>query len=586
VQKIKKIKLDIIIIIVLVSVAFAGALDNDFVWDDHAVTMREEFQFVSTLPRMLVIADTTNDEGNSSYYRPITYLNFFIDNQLFGRNPGPYHLEQLLWHILAAMLLYLLVQAFFQQRLLSLVTALLFSVHPVTAEPVNFIAARNNILCLVFMLFSLYSLVRAARQTDVFRRSGWYSLSLLVYFLSMLSKEPGVSLVLFVGGVLFSGLSIGKKERIQVFSGFVAVTVLYFALRVWVLGTTTRASHLAPDINLTLMSMFYYFRLVLWPLGLHPEYRPSAEALGGLQMIIAFAGLAALVALAIKRQKRPEGIGALWLIVCFLPISNLIPIPSSAVADRYMYVPLPGFALIAGAVFQWLLLSYKKSAIAILVAILAMLTFLSSARTNVWKDDVSLWRDVVIKAPDNYKANYNLGKALMDRGDIEEAFQAFQVSAAKYPSNVETHIALGILYRQTGQIQLAVKSYKKAISINPNNPTAHYNLGNTYAKVKQNNLAIESYRRAIAIDSENSDYHYNLAYLLLVQGQLDSVMEHAMQALKLNPDLARIHFLIGVLYMEREQYVYATKYLEQTIALDPTHSKAKELLSSLKHQTH
>jgi Tfp pilus assembly protein PilF len=571
-------KIDIFILVFVVAAVFGSSIGHEFVWDDHVVVKNKKFETVEAIPWMFSTADSTGVEQGNPYYRPVTYLSFFVDNQLFGNNQSLYHFEQVLWHIAAVLSLYLLLQAVFGHRIISFVATSLFALHPVVVEPVNFIAARNNIICLIFMLLSLACLVAGTRRLNASSKYGMYGLSAVAYLIAMLAKEPGALLILFVSFALFPDRSITLREKLRVAGLFAIASGVYLVLRYWALGSTSGVLEFTGDPELIIMSLYYYFKLVLWPIGLHPLYIVSPEAISGFQSLIAVIGFLALVALAIKRRGKPEGIGALWLLVCFLPLANIIPIPSSPVADRYMYIPLPGFALIVAVIFQWVYLRYKKIALLVAVPVLVSLAFLSSERTDAWANNSTLWRDVTVQEPGHSIAYYNLGLSLKGKGDDDEVFNAFSSAVEKDPSNFRAHIALGLYYRQTGQLNLAVKSYQRALLFDADNITALYNLGNVYAVAKENRLAVESYLRVVEIDPGHSDAYYNLASILRREGQFESALKYAEAALKLNPDDAGFNFLVAKLYLDKGEKAAAQTYLQQTLKLDPEDENATNLL--------
>ena len=79
------------IIIVLVAVTFCRSLGNDFVWDDIPVVVENQLFNGSAGIMDVLTAEDTLKEGvgrSTGYYRPLSYLSFYIDRSLWGMNPA------------------------------------------------------------------------------------------------------------------------------------------------------------------------------------------------------------------------------------------------------------------------------------------------------------------------------------------------------------------------------------------------------------------------------------------------------------------------------------------------------------------
>ena len=86
--------------------AYWPCLHGGFVWDDDAWTLKLErlFQSVSGLGVIW-----TNLEALQQYY-PLSATTFWLDYQLWGFVTTPYHVENILLHVLAALLFWKLLK--------------------------------------------------------------------------------------------------------------------------------------------------------------------------------------------------------------------------------------------------------------------------------------------------------------------------------------------------------------------------------------------------------------------------------------------------------------------------------------------
>ena len=86
--------------------------------------------------------------------------------------------------------------------------AIFFTAHPIQTEAVNFLSARDDILMTLFYFAAIlfYQKTRIVRgpKSVVF-----YTVSLVMYFLSCLSKEIGITLPLIAGSIVIAAILIG-----------------------------------------------------------------------------------------------------------------------------------------------------------------------------------------------------------------------------------------------------------------------------------------------------------------------------------------------------------------------------------------
>jgi predicted Zn-dependent protease len=72
-------------------------------------------------------------------------------------------------------------------------------------------------------------------------------------------------------------------------------------------------------------------------------------------------------------------------------------------------------------------------------------------RAKRLQDQIRECRTVLAKIPDNYGANFNLGRALLDTGDFEGAIQPLQNAIKGKPDRPEAHMFLSDVYQKLGR---------------------------------------------------------------------------------------------------------------------------------------
>jgi hypothetical protein len=131
--------------------AYFPCLNGTFVWDDASWTLNlaKYFQGLSGLGTIW-----THLTVLQQYY-PLTGTCFWIDYQLWGFWTLPYHVENVLLHILAAFLFFKLLDRLMVPG--ASFAAALFALHPMMVESVAWITERKNVLSLVLFLAGLLS---------------------------------------------------------------------------------------------------------------------------------------------------------------------------------------------------------------------------------------------------------------------------------------------------------------------------------------------------------------------------------------------------------------------------------------------
>src|SRR5947207_14915904 len=144
----------------------------DFVWDDNLfITKNESIRSLKNIPAMFYSLAAQASE-TAPLFRPLRTAHFAILNAITGKplpQPWIFHLANVVWHAVAAMLLFsvarLLVQRQFGDlstpvRAVSLFIALGFAIHPVTSEVVCWAKSLDDIMATVFVLAAMRFLLQ------------------------------------------------------------------------------------------------------------------------------------------------------------------------------------------------------------------------------------------------------------------------------------------------------------------------------------------------------------------------------------------------------------------------------------------
>lgn len=468
------------LLVLVVCIVYANSLSSGFVWDDKPLIVQKQllFSHPSNAARILILSDAPL-ELKTPYYRPLNTLTYMLDHYLWGLHPFWYHLENVLLHVLVVIVFYLLLMEVFGDGKLAFIAAALFAVYPVNAEAVDFISARNTLLC---ALFSMASFLFLAKGKKV--------LPLLAYFLALLSEEPAVVLPFFLLSMeLTGGLPSGEKGpkiKKAVLAGFFGVTAVYFIIRHLVLGTfIARHGIMFSQRRLKLITAVYFehFRLMLYPFILNADYTMKQISFSYFKSIAAACGVFLLLYLSLrKKTPAPVRAGAQWIFWGLLPVSNIVKIPSAPVAERFQYMIVFGFVLIAGYFLSGLQKRKALAGYAVFFVLVLALGFRTFERNFIWKDDVSLYSSMIRSDPENSMAHYDLGNVYERHAELENAVREFRTALAIDPYNINSLVDIGVAFAEEGRLDDAIGEFKTALDLDPGNIMAMSDIGMAYEK--------------------------------------------------------------------------------------------------------
>lgn len=480
-RKIDATRYEIGLLVLCTLIVYSSSLLNDFVWDDLVVVVAKiESSRLADIPGLFFQSDSIGSIG-APYYRPLNLATYIVDSLFYGHHPAGYHLTNLAFHILAVLSLYLVSIALFTNRAIAWIASLLFAVHPINAEAVNFISARNNILASLFVLLSLHAYIKHEHSKSAFA----LQLSALLFLLGLLCKETAAMLlaVLALQGALVwcrREPALAAAARLWPFGVSMA---LYLALRANALSETPgidlQLENLLSRLSLHLTILPKYLGLVLLPIDLSVSRLPPD---GGYPISIwTLLAWIAIVAggYGLWRSKSPATrLGLLWFVVNYVPISNVVPTPSAAMAERFFYLPAIGiWWIVADQLVQIDEKSRgKKMLRATFFGALIALACLSFARSLDWRSNVSLFEKEVKSNPSLAENHYNLCTSYLDEGDYSRAEAACLDADRLDPGNTDVLTQLGNLQQAQRRYERSVSFYQRAVEADASNVNARYNL--------------------------------------------------------------------------------------------------------------
>ena len=253
--------------------------------------------------------------------------------------------------------------------------------------------------------------------------------------------------------------------------------------------------------------------------------------------------LAVSVSAAVLWRKRPWIlVGWLWYLIMLVPVIGLIQSGLRARADRYTYLPQIGLYILV----TWLVVErcsgWRHRRLILgggAVIIVWVLTWCARVQTAYWQNNELLWTHTLACTSDNVVAHNNLGTALIENGNLNDAITHFQKALRINPDDAEAHNNLGGALLQKGQVDEAIAQIRMALQSAPNSPIVHNNLGGALLQKGQVDEAIAHVREALQIQPDNAIYHYNLGRALFKKGNVDEAIAQYQEMLQIEPGYAQ-----------------------------------------------
>lgn len=381
-------------------------------------------------------------------YLPLPMLSYLLEYPLWGVTPAGYHLTNLLLHIVASLLVCALTTRLVGRRA-GLFAGLIFALHPVQVGPVSIIAQRKTILATVFVTASLL----AYHQSRDGRR-GAYWLALFFYVCACGSKSSVVTFpLLLLAYDYWFRQRVALADKWPFFALALATVGIEMGPKVGteVIKGPHGGSYLTNWLAMSRV-LWEYLDALLVPLNLSPSYYYSpAGVFGPLYWLSAAAVPLAIAGVVRWRRRFPLTCFFLtWFFVSLLPVSNILPIAVLR-NDSYLYLPMVGFAIWAGAACARAAENSRRWLRPLPYVALALLALLSRQYSGVWRNDVTAWTRAVDRHPWNATAHVLLAVAYERAGEYDSARAMARQALQLDPSMARAQTLLAEIGQRLGE---------------------------------------------------------------------------------------------------------------------------------------
>lgn len=617
------------------ALAYANSVSGVLTFDDDA-SIVENRSIRQLWP--LTGALSPPERGEPVAGRPLVNLSFAVNYALHGLDVRGYHVVNVSLHVICALLIFGLVRrtllldeasggvkasgyrAADDPANLAFAAALVWIVHPLLTEAVNYISQRTELMMALFYLLTLYASVRAETLPS---RPMWLTIAVTACALGMTCKETMATaplmVMLYDRVFVYDSVRDALRARWRLYAALGATWLLLAAL-IWSgprwesAGFSTGISVWTYLLNQSAILVEYLERVV-WPASLVLDYgEPRALALPDVAWQAAVI-VVLLVLTGVALAKRPAvGFLAAAFFLVLAPTSSFVPIATEVGAERRMYLSLAAAAVLAIVAMRALWRQFGRPAatmpMAITLAAVCVALAAGTVRRNAdYASELTLWRTTLERRPGprahrNYatvlkragyrdevidhlrqsldghpEGRYGLGYELYEQGRLQEAITELRRFVREVPSDRSVTAARALTadaLLKLGRFGEASQEYEVITKAQPTRAAAWSDLGIALAQSGRSDRAVEALTRAVDLDPRNAAARRNLAAVLIDGGELAAAVAHAEAAARLEPSNAASRFLLGVALSGTGRLDESLAHLRASLELDPSNADARE----------
>ncbi|XP_065896491.1 protein O-mannosyl-transferase TMTC1-like isoform X2 [Dysidea avara] len=573
------------------------------------------------------------DPTSHKSYRPLTVMTFRLNYHLHGLEPFGYHTMNIILHCIATLLFSFLCWrvVFVRYGGAALLAGLLFATHPVHTEAVSGVVGRADVLACIFLLLSFLCYHKSLCQPDHLEddniaschSSLLFFISLLLGSTAMLFKENGITSLgvclcydVFVvcGAGIRRVLATGNAGDVR---PLVMRVLCVFIMLVVVLSWRLSLLHgqlpqfleednpasFSPHLSTRVMTYSYLCVVNCWlliaPVSLCYDWQmgsiPLVESpydIRNIATITLFLTLLVITWLLVYGKlpvhtSRVVTTAIIFLIIPYLPASNLFVRVGFVVAERILYMPSIGYCILVvqGCVTicersHWS--NSKRSGQRswpsyILMGVVLLLATKTINRNTVWYSRETLFRSGLDTIPHNAKIHYNYANYLKDSDQTSKAIEHYKKAVMLAPEHASSHNNLATLLEG----KEAEYHYKQAVKYNPGHYRAFYNLGNLLVSDGRLLEGSEALKKSLELRDDYIDALVAYANLQADQGMEDDAKKTIDKAMAINSNNADLLNNYGTIFSKLGLQFKAAEAYQKAITINNRHLTAMRNLAGI-----
>jgi len=625
----KRIKITLAAIIAAFAIIlYAQSVTFSYTLDDATVTVGNRFinQGFAGIPMILKTDYWAgyNEFIRGPIYRPVPLIVAAIEWQLSPDSPHFYHAVNILLYAISCLLLFFLLCKLFKKQnlLLPFICSILYVAHPIHTEVVDSIKSCDEILCFLFAILSMTLFVKWIEKNSIIN----LILGVICYFLSLLSKETGITFLVIIPLALFAFTNASVKKIMTVLLMIVVVSGVFFLIRTKVfeglinhnfdspLNNSLFAAHdNAGKIATAFYILLKYIQLLIFPHPLSSDYSYNQIKLQTMSDAPALLGIVVYFALGIYAvwqimKKSILAFAILFYLITLSPVSNIIIHIGSTMAERFIFIPSFGFCLALAFLLLKLtktesvkskfinisqFFSMNKTVFFILFIVVGLYSFKTFDRSKDWKGNVELFGHDVTVSDSSARMHYNWGTCLMANlysketnpslksNYLNKAIIEFQTAVKIFPIFPDAYRSLAGVLEDVKDYENELKTYEILVQIDRRpDSTIFDNLGILYSRYKKWDKAMNYLDSAVLYYPNYAQAYKNKAFVYLNLQKSQEAIDASEKALKINPNYAKPYCYIGCGYLNQGKYKLAIENLNKSLTLDPNDEETRRFLGT------
>ncbi len=557
----------LILIVALLAtiIAYGNTLNFPHIsWDDPEMVFRNRDVISFNIGALF----SSHYVGN---FIPLTMLTHAIDWLLFGKSDMGHHLVNLLLHLTNGYLVYTLTLRLFKEKNIASISVIIFLLHPLQSESVNWISELKNLGYALVYLLGLLSYLKFTESNN-----SKFLLHTGLFFIASCLFKP--SAVVFPLSLICLDLFVYKKfdpKQLTNKLPFFIISLIFglVNLKTQAADQFINYAHDFPvyeRITNAGFALYKYFNLFIVPYDLSVIY-PFPEK----KIVFTITGIAFLLLIIVAlyvlfKKSKTDVVAIILFILCnLILVLQFVPFGEVLYADRYMYVAIIGFAWLVAFVIQKIPLQ-KMIIPLILVVALGSLSFI---RNTKWKNSITLYEDILKKYPDNFLALNSLGVENMMRNNDDRALMYFNKATSVAPYNYKGFYNKGLWYLKNNNPKKAIEEFNTVI-VMYNYPKAYVARASAYYALMDHAKARKDASNALLVDKNNSKAYFILGNCANDQDDLPAAVGFYKQAINLNKFEPDYYFKRAIALGKQQNFKECIEDLNSCLTLDPNYIDA------------
>ncbi len=224
---------------------------------------------------------------------------------------------------------------------------------------------------------------------------------------------------------------------------------------------------------------------------------------------------------------------------------------------------------------------------ALSLLLIGIFTVATYERNGIYHSHVTLWAEVVKKAPNKRRAHENYGQALSSEGYYNEAAKEFKTVMA-LPD--DGSVPLRDLYREIGVVDFrlglfddAIASWQTGLRYAPNDPSLLNNLSIVFMQTGRFDEAAVAAQTALIGDPSMPQALNTMGQICLYKKDYDKAVEYFLRAVDREPDVPARYWNLALAYEQAKKFDKAYEYAQKYAAMEPDPAGRQRAYGYIEH---